>query len=141
MLPILVSDAEPGMPFLDQFHRLSLLNHSYGDLIDLVLQTLDGAEISDTTPLWRLVNPYRGLPAMGAQDAAFFFGREELTGEILRRISTIRTASMCWSATPASASPPSPWQVFWRRSKAGSGLQIGTGIGRRGCRAATPGPR
>lgn len=86
--PVLLMDVAPGLPFLDQLHRLSREDHSPETLINLILQALDGAEIGDQEPTWRLVNPYRGLLAMETQDAAYFFGREDLTGQILTRIAT-----------------------------------------------------
>ena len=85
--PVLLGKTAPGLPFLDQFHRLGADGVDTESLIGSILQALDGVEVRDTVPPWRLVNPYRGLLAMDTQDAAYFFGREALTGEILARIA------------------------------------------------------
>lgn len=87
IVPLVLVDSAPALPFLEQLHRLSVDNHAFDEVIALALQALDGADMVETTPQWRLVNPYRGLLAMETQDAAFFFGRETLTGEILDRLA------------------------------------------------------
>jgi hypothetical protein len=42
-----------------------------------------------TTPLWKLVNPYRGLEAMTEANADYFYGR---TGETLEVLSALANA-------------------------------------------------
>ncbi len=83
IIPILLADVAPGLPFFDQFHRLSLTTHAFDDLIALSLGALDGISEPPQSPAWRRINPYPGLAAMGTQDAAYFFGREGLTARIL----------------------------------------------------------
>lgn len=81
--PILLGDAVPGLPFIDQFHRLVFDPSVFDHVLDGILAALDGSVAPDAAPLWRLTNPYRGLPAMRSEDAAYFFGREAITAEIL----------------------------------------------------------
>ena len=81
--PVLLYDSVPGLPFLEQFHQLSFEQHGLDGLSRQILNALDGVATEATTPTWRVINPYRGLSAMEAQDTAFFFGREELTTSIL----------------------------------------------------------
>lgn len=84
--PIALAERLPGLPFLDHFHRLIFERHSFEELIDHILTAIDGAKDTDgqpDEPLWRQVNPYAGLPAMRTEDAAFFVGREDLSGSII----------------------------------------------------------
>ncbi|MEM9231564.1 MAG: WD40 repeat domain-containing protein, partial [Pseudomonadota bacterium] len=37
---------------------------------------------------WRSFNPYNGLAAMGADTSGYFFGRESITAEIIKRLNT-----------------------------------------------------
>src|SRR5436190_1211089 len=41
-------------------------------------------------------SPYRGLAAFEEQDAAFFFGREAATAQVLERMSRCLAARGCW---------------------------------------------
>ncbi|MEE8271392.1 MAG: TIR domain-containing protein, partial [Alphaproteobacteria bacterium] len=84
--PIALAETLPGLHFLDHFHRLVLDRQPFDDLVASVLAALDGAGTRDDEPLWRRTNPYRGLPAMRTEDSAYFFGREEITGEILEAL-------------------------------------------------------
>ncbi len=81
--PIMLGETLPGLHFLDHFQRFSLDRQPFEDLVTSVLTALDGAPTEDEEPLWRRTNPYRGLPAMRSEDAAYFFGRDKITSEIL----------------------------------------------------------
>ncbi len=84
--PVLLGETMPGLYFLDHFHRLNFGRHSFQEIVKALDSALEGVQTDDDEPLWRQTNPYRGLPAMRTEDAAFFFGREKLTGEILDAI-------------------------------------------------------
>ena len=90
IVPVLLGEDSPGLHFLSQFHRLRLPRQPYDALVEQVVSALGGAGVGqDTSPLWRETNPYRGLQAMGSANAAHFFGREALTGEILDVLRTL----------------------------------------------------
>ena len=50
-------------------------------------QVLAAAEAAGPRPGAKTGSPYRGLAAFGEQDAAFFFGREAATTQVLERMS------------------------------------------------------
>ncbi len=83
IVPVVMVDYAPGLPFFNQYHRLFLPEPSSKEALDAIVKALDGARSEDALPLWKQFNPYRGLAAFSSTDSAFFFGREELTAEIL----------------------------------------------------------
>jgi len=86
--PVLLGDVAPGLPFLDQFHRLAA-SDGLAALVAPLLRALHGeGAVEVALPAWHLVNPYRGLRAMETADAAYFFGREALTDDILARLAS-----------------------------------------------------
>lgn len=86
--PVALTRNLPGLPFLEQFHRLIWTDAGFDTLLTNVLAALEGARTEDDGPLWRSTNPYRGLAAMRSEDAAYFFGREKITAEILDCLHT-----------------------------------------------------
>lgn len=88
IVPAIVAETVPGLHFLDHFHCLFLDGQAIGSAIAAILAALDRAPGADETADWQVTNPYRGLNAMGTEDAAFFFGREALTVSILDAIHT-----------------------------------------------------
>ena len=87
IIPILLEDEAPGLHFLGQLHRLSGKDVGKEELLTRIGVALDGVGAGPgAVPLWRETNPYRGLHAMESSDAAFFFGREALTGDLLERL-------------------------------------------------------
>ena len=52
-------------------------------------QVLTAAEAAGPRPTAVTGSPYRGLAAFGEQDAAFFFGREAATAQVLDRMSRL----------------------------------------------------
>jgi hypothetical protein len=83
---MVIGKVAPGLQFLDLHHQLFAHNRPLEDIVGAVLRALDGVGVLDEEPPWRRYNPYRGLSALGTEDARFFFGRERLTGDILERI-------------------------------------------------------
>jgi WD40 repeat protein len=86
IVPLVIGKAAPGLQFLDLHHQLFAHKRPLGDVVGAVLQALDGIEIADGEPPWRRYNPYKGLAALGTEDARFFFGREAITGQILEHL-------------------------------------------------------
>ena len=87
IIPVLLEDEAPGLHFLSQLHRLTAKDVAAEELLSLIGAALDGVDQEgEAVPLWRETNPYLGLFSMGTSGAAFFFGREDLTGDILERL-------------------------------------------------------
>jgi hypothetical protein len=86
IVPVIVGKVAPGLQFLDLHHQLFARQRPLEDVVAAVLQALAGVEVSDGEPPWRRYNPYKGLSALGTEDARFFFGREATTGHVLERI-------------------------------------------------------
>ena len=49
---------------------------------------MTGAAPVGNQPAWKQFNPYKGLPALTSADAAFFFGREDVTAQTLDALRT-----------------------------------------------------
>lgn len=86
IIPVLLPSATPRLPFLHQLHQLQLADQSATGALDQLLAALQGEAAPTPEEVWRAVNPYRGLLAMTDADADFFFGREQLTADILERL-------------------------------------------------------
>jgi hypothetical protein len=63
LVPVITPGAEvPGLPFLRQLNWVQALDPGSGqETLHQALVALRGETIANTTPLWKLVNPYRGL--------------------------------------------------------------------------------
>ena len=83
IVPVVMGDYAPGLPFFDQYHRLFFSEPASKEAMAAILKALDGASGVGAPPLWAQFNPYRGFTAFTSTDAAFFFGREGLTADIL----------------------------------------------------------
>ena len=86
IVPVIVGTVAPGLQFLDLHHQLFAHSRPLEEVVEAVLQAFEGVEITDEEPPWRRYNPYKGLSALGTEDARFFFGREAITGDVLERI-------------------------------------------------------
>ena len=83
ILPILLEDTTPGLHFLGQIHRIAARSLPPRAVVEAINAGLDAIDLPDAAPLWRETNPYNGLFSQGTSGAAYFFGREEKTAEIL----------------------------------------------------------
>jgi hypothetical protein len=81
IVPVVIADNAPGLPFFSQYHQIYSKNPAE-DSLDVILHAIDGAAPEGEAP-WKRFNPYKGLAAFTSADAAFFFGREALTADIL----------------------------------------------------------
>ena len=86
IVPVVLPGAAPRLPFLYQLHQLQLADPNATEALDALLAALRGEPAPTPSEPWRTVNPYRGLLAMTDADADFFFGREQLTADILERL-------------------------------------------------------
>ena len=75
-----------GLPFFELLHGIFAPDPKAPDTIAAVLAGLSNSGAPSADPAWKQFNPYKGLPALGSADAAFFFGREEQTAAILERL-------------------------------------------------------
>jgi formylglycine-generating enzyme required for sulfatase activity len=73
----------PGLPFLQQLHRIVTTDPSSEDAIGRLLHAADGTD-TQSGELWRYAAPYRGLAAMTVSDSDFFFGRDRETAEVIQ---------------------------------------------------------
>jgi WD40 repeat protein len=86
IVPVVIGKVAPGLQFLDLHHQLFAHDRPLEDIVGAALRAFDGVGMIDEEPPWRRYNPYKGLSALGTEDARFFFGRETITGDILERI-------------------------------------------------------
>jgi hypothetical protein len=86
VVPVVTAPAAPGLPFLRQLHFITTVAPQAAPALGIILAALKGEAIAEGAAPWRTTNPYRGLPALREEDAAYFFGREDKTAEILRAI-------------------------------------------------------
>ncbi|MBM4430690.1 MAG: hypothetical protein FJ026_10145, partial [Chloroflexi bacterium] len=83
LVPLLLPDVEPRMPFLKQLHWLQAPDPTALDVLERLVCALHGESLEPAAEPWRTLNPYKGLPAFTETDADFFFGREALTRNLL----------------------------------------------------------
>jgi hypothetical protein len=86
IIPVVISDHAPGLPFFELLHQIYAKDPATPETIAAICRALDGVTENDPTPKWVHFNPYKGLPAFTSSDSAFFFGREQITSEILERL-------------------------------------------------------
>src|SRR5262249_7495057 len=85
VVPVITTSA-PGLPFLRQFHWVVASAPQADPHLTTIIAALKGEGVAELDKLWRTVNPYRGLLALREEDAAYFFGREAETAEILNSL-------------------------------------------------------
>jgi tetratricopeptide (TPR) repeat protein len=84
MVPVMVSGAEaPGLSFLRTLNWVEARVITEDKVLHRLLAALKGVSVASTTPLWKLVNPYRGLEAMTESNADYFYGRSRETAAVL----------------------------------------------------------
>jgi WD40 repeat protein len=87
VVPVLLGRDCPSLAFLHQFHRVRGEGKAPPILVGELVAAFAGADAAAANPEpWRDTNPYRGLQAMGTNSAAFFFGRETVTGDVLQAL-------------------------------------------------------
>jgi hypothetical protein len=80
VVPATVAASElPGLPFLGTLDRIEAPAGTNDEVLHRLLAALKGGGVAAATPLWKLVNPYRGLFAMTEENADYFIGRESET--------------------------------------------------------------
>jgi tetratricopeptide (TPR) repeat protein len=87
VVPIVTADQAPGLPFLAQLHQIFAPDPTAPESLAAIERALDDSIPPDASPTWQRFQPYKGLSALRETDAAFFFGRESETAEILDLLS------------------------------------------------------
>jgi WD40 repeat protein len=88
LVPVMVSGAEaPGLSFLRTLNWVEAPVVTEDNVLHRLLAALKGEIVASTTPLWRLVHPYRGLEAMTEANADYFYGRAHETAATLTALA------------------------------------------------------
>src|SRR5262249_16798153 len=85
LVPVITSTA-PGLPFLRQLQWISTSEPQQDPHLTAIISALKGDPIAEANKPWQVVNPYRGLLSLREENAAYFFGREAETADILHSI-------------------------------------------------------
>jgi TPR repeat protein len=88
LVPVMVAGAEaPGLSFLRTLNWVEAPFVTEDKVLHRLLAALTGETVASATPLWKLVNPYRGLEAMTEVNADYFFGRTRETAATLTALA------------------------------------------------------
>jgi len=88
LVPAIVAGAAaPGLPFLRDLNWVEAPIVTEDKVLHRLLAALKGETVASATPLWKLVNPYRGLEAMNEANADYFYGRTVETTAVLNALA------------------------------------------------------
>ena len=88
LVPVMAAGAEaPGLSFLRTLNWVEAPVVTEDKVLHRLLAALKGETVASATPLWKLVNPYRGLEAMTEANADYFFGRTRETAAALTALA------------------------------------------------------
>jgi WD40 repeat protein len=91
LVPLIIAGAQaPGFPFLRRLNWVEAPVVPDGAALHRLFAALKGESVTSTTPLWKLVNPYRGLEAMTEANTDYFYGRENETTTVLKALAEKR---------------------------------------------------
>jgi WD40 repeat protein len=91
IIPIVITDSPaPGLAFLSTLHHIFANDLTSAIAISAVDRAIGEVPTGVTVEPWKQFQPYKGLPALASTDAAFFFGRERETAEILTLLARAR---------------------------------------------------
>jgi WD40 repeat protein len=89
VVPVIAAGAHaPGLPFLRTLNWVEASVVSEDKVLHRLIAALKGETVASTTPLWKLVNPYRGLEAMTEDNADYFHGRAAETSAVLSTLAS-----------------------------------------------------
>jgi hypothetical protein len=84
LVPVIAAGAAaPGLPLLRTLNWVEAPVVTEDKTVHRLVAALKGDTVESATPLWKLVNPYRGLEAMTEDNADYFFGRTSETAAVL----------------------------------------------------------
>jgi hypothetical protein len=88
LVPVIAANAKaPGLPFLRLLNWVEAPVLTEDKTLHRLLAALKGESVAMATPLWKLVNPYRGLEAMTEANADYFYGRGAETAALLTALA------------------------------------------------------
>src|SRR5262249_16388166 len=91
LVPLIAAGAKaPGLPFLRRLNWVEAPDVAEDKALHRLLAALKGEIVASTTPLWKLVNPYRGLEAMTEANTDYFHGRGVETATVLGALAEKR---------------------------------------------------
>ena len=84
LVPVMAAGAQaPGLLLLRTLNWVEAPVVTENAALHQILAALKGEATKTTTPLWKLINPYRGLEAMTEANADYFYGRGGETSRVL----------------------------------------------------------
>jgi hypothetical protein len=91
IVPVVIADRpSPGLAFLSMLQQVFALDLASPTALLAIANALSAMPEREFVAPWRRFQPYNGLPALATTDAAFFFGREQETREILDLLARSR---------------------------------------------------
>jgi WD40 repeat protein len=88
LVPVIAAGAAaPGLPLLRTLNWVEAPLVTEDKTLHRLIAALKGETVASATPLWKLVNPYRGLEAMTEDNADYFFGRTRETAAVLNALA------------------------------------------------------
>ena len=88
VVPAIVGAEAIGLPFLRTLNLVEAPVITEDKVLHRLLAALKGETVESATPLWKLVNPYRGLEAMNEASADYFYGRNLETAAVLNALAS-----------------------------------------------------
>ena len=91
LVPVIAAGATaPGLSFLRRLNWVEAPIITGDKALHQLLAALKGEPVVAATPLWKLVNPYRGLEAMTEANTDYFYGRSRETAAVLTALAEKR---------------------------------------------------
>ena len=91
IIPVVIVDQPaPGLAFLSTLHQIFALDLTSAPALLAIENALSAIPATEVVEPWRRFQPYTGLPALTERDAAFFFGRDKETAEVLDLLARAR---------------------------------------------------
>jgi WD40 repeat protein len=88
LVPVIAAGHDaPGLPLLRNLNWVEAPVVTDDKVLHRLIAALKGESVATATPLWKLVNPYRGLEAMTEANADYFHGRTAETATVLGALS------------------------------------------------------
>jgi formylglycine-generating enzyme required for sulfatase activity len=91
LVPLIAAGAKaPGLSFLRRLNWIEAPIVTEHEALHRLIAALKGETVGTATPLWKLVNPYRGLEAMTEANTDYFYGRTRETAAVLTGLAEKR---------------------------------------------------